>query len=151
MVSHDRYFLDRGVKRLFAFEGGSAPRQFEGGYSDYELVRQVETEEAGQTKEITGDKQTLKKADPNAGRSHAVKLKFTYQEQKDWEVIDERIASLEDKIEKLDREIAANARAFVKLGGLTREKEEAEGRLEEAMERWMYLSEKNEMIEAEKK
>ena len=142
-VSHDRYFLDRVVSRLFAFEGGASPRQFEGSYSDYELVRQMETQpQPAQSKVVTE-----KKSDPNAGRAHAVKVRFTYQEQKDWDTIEERIAELESKIEKLDTDIAGNARDFVKLNELTKEKEETEAALEEAMDRWMYLSDKNEMIE----
>ena len=142
-VSHDRYFLDRVVSRLFAFEGGTSPRQFEGSYSDYELVRQMETQpQPAQSKVVTE-----KKSDPNAGRAHAVKVRFTYQEQKDWDTIEERIAELESKIEKLDTDIAGNARDFVKLNELTKEKEETEAALEEAMDRWMYLSDKNEMIE----
>ena len=142
-VSHDRYFLDRVVSRLFAFEGGTSPRQFEGSYSDYELVRQMETQpQPAQSKMVTE-----KKSDPNAGRAHAVKVRFTYQEQKDWDTIEERIAELESKLEKLDTDIAGNARDFVKLNELTKEKEETEAALEEAMDRWMYLSDKNEMIE----
>ena len=142
-VSHDRYFLDRVVSRLFAFEGGTSPRQFEGSYSDYELVRQMETQpQPAQSKVVTE-----KKSDPNAGRAHAVKVRFTYQEQKDWDTIEERIAELESKIEKLDTDIAGNARDFVKLNELTKEKEETEAALEEAMDRWMYLSDKHEMIE----
>ncbi|MCI5934985.1 MAG: ABC-F family ATP-binding cassette domain-containing protein [Lachnospiraceae bacterium] len=142
-VSHDRYFLDRVVSRLFAFEGGTSPRQFEGSYSDYELVRQMETQpQPAQSKVVTE-----KKSDPNAGRAHAVKVRFTYQEQKDWDTIEERIAELESKLEKLDTDIAGNARDFVKLNELTKEKEETEAALEEAMDRWMYLSDKNEMIE----
>ena len=142
-VSHDRYFLDRVVSRLFAFEGGASPRQFEGSYSDYELVRQMETQpQPAQSKMVTE-----KKPDPNAGRAHAVKVRFTYQEQKDWDTIEERIAELESKLEKLDTDIAGNARDFVKLNELTKEKEETEAALEEAMDRWMYLSDKNEMIE----
>ena len=69
------------------------------------------------------------------------KLKFTYQEQKDYETIEADIAALEEKIGKLDEEMAAVSTNFVKLNQLTAEKEETEKLLEEKMDRWMYLEE----------
>ena len=76
------------------------------------------------------------------------KLKFTFQEQKDYENIDGEIAALEEKIGKLEEKILAAARDFVKLNEYTREKEEAEALLEEKMERWMYLEDLAARIEA---
>jgi ATP-binding cassette subfamily F protein uup len=82
----------------------------------------------------------------NAGRKK--KLKFTYQEQKDYESIEGEIAALEEKIEKLEADIPKFARDFVKLNELTKEKEAAEAALEEKMERWMYLEDLAARIEA---
>ena len=67
------------------------------------------------------------------------KLKFTYQEQRDYETIESEIAALEEKIDMLDQEMAAASTDFVKLNQLVTEKEEAENLLEEKMDRWMYL------------
>ena len=80
----------------------------------------------------------------NAGRGHA--LKFTYKEQKEYETIEDDIASCEDEISRLEDAINANARDFVKLAELTRQKEEAEAKLESLMERYVYLADKAEAI-----
>ncbi len=66
-------------------------------------------------------------------------MKFTYQEQKDYEKIESEIATLEEKIEKLDQEYSKCGTDFVKLNQIMQEKEKLEGELEEKMDRWMYL------------
>ena len=148
-VSHDRYFLDRTMKRIFAFEDDGKLRQYEGGYTDYSLKKLAEkeekaAEEAAQTRK-TGNGNGAK-PDPQTGQKRQrtrgpQKLKFTYQEQKDYETIEADIAALEEKIGKLDEEMAAVSTDFVKLNELTAEKEETEKLLEERMDRWMYLEE----------
>ena len=75
------------------------------------------------------------------------KLKFSYKEQREYETIDEDIAKLEEKIEKLDREMVKNATNSVKLSELMKEKEETETTLEEKMDRWVYLNDLAEQIE----
>ena len=148
-VSHDRYFLDRTMKRIFAFEEDGKLRQYEGGYTDYSLKKLAEreekaAEEAAQTRKTGNgngakpDTQTGQKGQRTRGPQ---KLKFTYQEQKDYETIEADIAALEEKIGKLDEEMAAVSTNFVKLNQLTAEKEETEKLLEEKMDRWMYLEE----------
>lgn len=148
-VSHDRYFLDRTMKRIFAFEEDGKLRQYEGGYTDYSLKKlaekeEKEAEEAAQTRKTGNgngakpDSQTAQKGQRTRGPQ---KLKFTYQEQKDYETIEADIAALEEKIGKLDGEMAAVSTDFVKLNQLTAEKEETEKLLEEKMDRWMYLEE----------
>ena len=148
-VSHDRYFLDRTMKGIFAFEEDGKLRQYEGGYTDYSLKKLAEeeekaAEEAAQTRK-TGNGNGAK-PDPQTGQKGQrtrgpQKLKFTYQEQKDYETIEADIAALEEKIGKLDGEMAAVSTDFVKLNQLTAEKEETEKLLEEKMDRWMYLEE----------
>ncbi len=71
--------------------------------------------------------------------------------QREYETIDDDIAALEEKIEKLDQEIMANATNSGKLNELTKEKEQAEAELEEKMDRWVYLNDLAEKIEAQKK
>lgn len=133
-VSHDRYFLDRTMHRIFAFEGSGKIRQYEGGYSDYILKREMES--AG-TEEISGRR---KEKQSSAVRTSAPrKLKFSYKEQKEYETIEADIAGLEDRIAELEARIPAFSSDFVKLQELTAEKEKTEAELEEKMERWMYL------------
>lgn len=140
-VSRDRYFLDCVVQRIFAFEDGGKLRQYEGGYSDYALRKDMEqgkTAGVGSYKASSGvnaeKKETLAEK-----KGRAKKLKFTYHEQKDYETIEQDIVDLEDKIAGLEEQILASARDFVKLNELTKEKEAAEEKLNEKMDRWMYL------------
>ena len=138
-VSHDRYFLDRVVRRIFAFEGNGTIRQYEGGYTDYNLTKKEDTVVA-----VEKPKAVEKKG--NETRQRPRKLKFSYQEQKDYETIESDIQMLEEKLEALDIEIGKSATDFVKLNELTKEKEEVEILLEEKMQRWMYLMELEEKI-----
>ena len=138
-VSHDRYFLDRVVRRIFAFEGDGVLRQYEGGFTDY-AARKAAGAEAEE--ESRAD---VKPAAPPKEKGQRTrgpqKLKFTYKEQKDYETIEADMAALEERIAGLEEEIQASARDFVKLNQLMEEKEKAEKELEEKMDRWMYLEE----------
>ena len=154
-VSHDRYFLDRVVKRIFAFDEGGRLQQSEGGYTDYQIRKFFNEQEEAGTLNDSGRKDGRKKGvssgpgteRKNSWKKPGVKLKFSYKEQKEYEVIEEEIAVLEGKIESLEEQIHIAATDFVKLGELTREKESAEQELEEKMDRWMYLEDLKERIE----
>lgn len=143
VVSHDRYFLDRVVNRIFSFEGEGRIRQSEGGYSDYLIRKELERDEA----EVQEDPKK-EKADTarSTWKQREKKLKFSYKEQKEFETIDDDIAQLEEKIESIDKEMAENATNSAKLGELMKEKEETEQMLEEKMDRWVYLNDLNERI-----
>lgn len=152
-VSHDRYFLDRVVRRIFAFEGDGKIRQYEGGYTDYVNRLAEEGRIPGGFYE-TGEESTAPvwektTADSAATWKHQKKLKFTYKEQKEYETIEEDIAALETKIEELDTQMLKFTSDFVKLNELTKEKEAAEAALEEKMERWEYLEDLAQKIAAQ--
>lgn len=139
-VSHDRYFLDRIVNRIFAFEEGGHLKQYEGGYTDYlEKVKPAAKPEKNKPakKENNGKK---------FQKEHQKKLKFTYKEQKEFETIDDDIAKLEEKLEQLDEEIMENATNSGKLAELTEQKESAQAELDEKMDRWVYLNDLAEQI-----
>ena len=138
IVSHDRYFLDRTVNRIFSFEGDGVIRQFEGGYSDY-LIRK-ELEALPEETAVSGEIQECNTK--NAWKKREKKLKFSVKEQREVE-----IAALEDKIEELNSQVAANATNSARLNELLGEKEEMEQKLEEKMERWVYLNDLNEQIQ----
>lgn len=118
-VSHDRYFLDRTVNRIFSFEGGGRIRQSEGGYSDYLIRRELETlpEEKRQSiKTEPGEKE--EKGTKNPWKQHEKKLKFTFKEQKEFERIDDEIAGIEEQIGLLDIQIMENAVNSARLNEL---------------------------------
>lgn len=155
-VSHDRYFLDRTMKRIFAFEGNGSIRQYEGNYSDYLLRKSVEAElsqEAfwgGKSGKTTG-KESMEKDSSTEAESAGEKkntwdpgkrkLKFSYKEQKEYETIEQDIADLEQQIAGLEDSISVYASDFVKLQEINRKIEEQKAALDEKMERWMYLEE----------
>lgn len=147
-VSHDRYFLDRVVRRIFAFEGDGKLRQYEGGYTDYvNRVREeggtpgafaggVGTGSAGGMNSSAGTEKVDSRATWKNGPK---KLKFTYNEEREYATIEADIEALEAKIEELDAKMLTVASDFGKLNALTKEKEEVEQQLEVKMERWEYL------------
>lgn len=149
-VSHDRYFLDRVVDRIFAFEAGGHLTQYEGGYTDYrdKCVSSIYNVVSNGTSDTSKSKAAgqVKKV----YNSHEDKIKFTYMEQKEYETIDDDIEKLETKVSELDDEIAKNATSYSKLAELTKEKEDVERQLEEKMERWEYLNDLAEKIEKQK-
>lgn len=140
-VSHDRFFLDKLVERIFAFEGNGTITQYEGNYSDYK--------EASKDKVVVEEnrKEEAKKA-PTV-KVKEKKLKFTYQEQREYNEIDTVISNLEREIEALEEEIKKAATDFVKLNALMEEKQAKETLLEEKMDRWVYLNDLAEKIAAQ--
>lgn len=140
-VSHDRYFLNRVVNRIFAYEGDGVIRQYEGNYDDYLSKRPV------LVKEYASDKVSKASVERTSVKPRQAKLKMTYNEQREFESIDSDIANLEAKIEELEASMLKYATDFVKLNECAKEKEEAEKQLEEKMDRWMYLNDLNERIQ----
>lgn len=140
-VSHDRYFLDRIVDRIFAFEGNGRIRQYEGGYSDYLAKREP--------MESTNNKNTVEKKKKNYQKPREKKLKFTYMEQREFETIDDEIEALESHLEELEEKAQRSATDFVKLNELMEEKQKTEEALEQKMERWEYLNDLAEKIESQ--
>ncbi len=161
VVSHDRYFLDRTVRRIFAFTECGTLEQHEGGYTDYVNRKRWQQEQAGAVGGSVGHRESgnsktvleqgIKAPESGTGKDWKAgqkkKLKMTYQEQKDYESIEGRIADLEAKLEQLEADSLKFARDFVKLNEITREREETERLLEESMDRWMYLEDLADRIE----
>lgn len=150
VVSHDRYFLDRVVKRLFVYDGYGQIRQFEGSYTDYYLEYgtfansvksgsgSVKPAPASKGKPAA-DSSKSGAAEKDTAPKHA-KNKFTFNEQREYDTIEDDIAACEETIDGLDREIAASTTDFTKLNHLMAEKENAELKLEHLMERYVYLT-----------
>lgn len=149
-VSHDRYFLDNLVDRIFAFEGNGYLKQYEGAYTDYleARLRMEGGQDVTAEKKVANAKKT-KSTGKDWKKDRPTKLKFSYKEQKEYETIDEDIAALEEKIESLDAEMLKNATNSAKLSEIMAKKEEAEAALEEKMERWVYLNDLAEKIAAQ--
>ena len=166
-VSHDRYFLDNVVDRIFEFDGNGNLLQYEGGYTDYLEAKERRfgklPEKAAQTAMAktaasaagTGKKDTGTATDAASGKeknndwkqNRPIRLKFTFKEQREYETIDDDIAALEEKIAFIDDQMMKNATNSAKLAELMAQKEETEAALEEKTERWVYLTDLAERIE----
>lgn len=142
-ISHDRYFLDRIANRIFSFEGRGKIVSHVGNYSEYKEYKAL------MLRDIV-EEEKVKKDDNKVKKEKQQKLKFTYKEQKEFETIDEDIASKENFLEEIEKKINSCGSDFVKLQELFSEKEKAEGELELLLERWEYLNELNEKILAQK-
>lgn len=143
-VSHDRYFLDKMVNRIFSFEGNGRIKQYEGGYTDYKIQHDKE--------EINIPVEKVVKQEKKQEVEKPKKLmKMTYKDQREFDTINERIEGIELKIAEIDDKISQCGSDYVKLQELTEQKENFEKELEEAMDRWVYLNELNEEIERNKK
>lgn len=157
-VSHDRYFLDRTVDRIAAFENGNIV-VYEGDYTEYqEKSGRIEADSIDNVDSGSGlhiKKSNEKKKEGReqwlASKNKEKKLKFSYKEQKEFETIDEDIEKLEEKIAELEEQISKCATDFVKLNELMQEKEKTEDELSDKMERWVYLNDLAEKIEAQKR
>lgn len=150
-VSHDRYFLDRVVRRIFSFEENGVIDQYEGGYTDYINRKKekglLEENALLKTKSSSAGKSDSDKTEKEEYKIRNKKLKFSYNEKREYETIEDDIAKLEEKIEKLDGEIVKNATNSVKLRELMESKEETETLLMEKMDRWEYLEDLAKKIE----
>lgn len=152
VVSHDRYFLDRIVDRIFAFENHGEIVQYEGDYSTYTEKAIAKGTFFSSFQNDSLYKEEKKGCDSKeTWKAKEKKLKFTYQEQKEYEGIDEEIAALEKRGEELDVQMENVSSDYTKLQALSEEKDEIERKLEEKMERWMYLNDLAEQIERQKR
>ena len=139
-VSHDRYFLDKIAGMIFEIAPGGKVNRYVGNYGDY--LRQRKAQEAPAP--------SVKKTSVGYQGVHSDKPRFTFREQREYETIDGEIAKLEADIAACNREIEQNASDYVKLQALIAEKEKLEEALEYKTERWVYLNDLAEKIEAYK-
>lgn len=139
-VSHDRYFLDRVVRRIFSFEGNGLIEQYEGGYTDY-INKKKDKEQLTPKNADKVKSKSENKAEKESYKTRNKKLKFSYNEQREYETIEDDIAQLEEKLSRLEDEMNKNATNSVKLKEIMEEKEETENLLMEKMDRWEYLEE----------
>lgn len=139
-VSHDRYFLDKIVKRIFAFEDGIL-KQYEGNYADYK-------EKQKEKELVSAEQKEIEKTKGNSWKKKENDIpKFTYAEKKEYETIEQEIEQLEEKLSKIQTEMENAASDYGKLNELLQEKEIIERELEHKMERWEHLTQLADEIE----
>ena len=137
-VSHDRYFLDRAVNRIFSFEGDGLLHQSEGGYEEYLAHKEgLNLEEAPESAKAEPEQ-------PKKGqryRAEAPRKKLTFSQQREYDTIEGVIDELTDKSQKLEEEMAQITTDYVKLQALSEEKQKIDAELEEKLERYIELQE----------
>ncbi len=162
-VSHDRYFLDRMSNKIFAFEPEGKVSQYVGNYSDYmEQIKNtlaLKTEQGGSVKvqKESGKKQeqatkgeSIDSQEPNA-KEKAKAPKFSFKEQREYEMIDRTIEQTEQLLAEINENINQAGSNYALLQDLVKQQQTTEGELERLMERWTYLNELAEKIEQHKK
>ena len=150
-VSHDRYFLDRVVTRIFSFEENGKIIQSEGGYSDYVFRKKnaiAETDKGisdkaakGRNKQGASDNDESDKTAKNRNRTIREKTKLSYTEQKEYDNIESEIEELENRCNELEKEITSSSTDYTRLMQLQKDKEELEETIESKMERYIELQE----------
>ncbi|WP_304507724.1 ABC-F family ATP-binding cassette domain-containing protein [Anaerotignum sp.] len=138
-VSHDRYFLDKTVNRIFAFLGKGRIKQYEGGYTDYKTAREKESP----AKEVAKPQKT----EAVKEKGSALITKMSYKDQREYDTIGDEIAKLEEKVGQINQAMESCTTDYTELQRLSQEKETLESKLESRMERWMELMELAEEIE----
>lgn len=133
-ISHDRYFLDKIADSIWEFTGSGEVNRYLGGYTDYLEKRPAPVEISKQ------------KDDKPKPKNKSAKLKFSYNEQREFDSIDSEIEQLENEISRIDEEIGNSSSDFEKLQRLMEEKQAAEEKLEQKMDRWVYLNDLAEQI-----
>ncbi len=158
-VSHDRHFIDRIAEKTFVYEGDGHIAEYPGGYSDWAerrtagLAAEKTAGKAGGKTAAASDGKRSDASAPQTSRTDAdrpKKLKFSYKEQREFETIDEDIAALESAIEEVDGRISEAGSDYCKLQELTAKRDELTAALDEKMERWVYLNDLAEKIDAQK-
>lgn len=140
VVSHDRFFLDRVTENILDFTGKGKIVKYIGNYSDYLEIKKEEETRAEKRRKSSFAKESEKRE----------KVKFSYQEKKEFAEIEDIIASLEAKIESVQKEINEAGSDYKKLEELVEKQQNLEERIEEKMERWMYLQDLAEKIKGSK-
>jgi len=156
VISHDRYFLDRVVQRIFSLEGNGTIGHYPGGYSDYLEIRQAEEAERLEAlksnpqngkKTLSGqnaiDQKTIDQKAQTADQTELpknTKIKFSYNEQREFDSIDDEIASLEQQLAALESQMAEEASNYGFLQELMLKKQTLEEELSAKMDRWVYLN-----------
>jgi ATP-binding cassette subfamily F protein uup len=147
-VSHDRYFLDRVCEKIQAFEKAGQLIEYPGNYSDY--LQALRSRQAGKEKrDVEGISSTVKK-EPIIREKLKI-LKFTYREQKEFDEIDDKIATVESKLQEINFKINHSGSDYKLLEELNAQRDELIKQQDDLLERWTYLNELAEAIEEQKK
>ena len=150
VVSHDRYFLDRVIRKLLVFDGRGSISQFEGGYTDYYITHGSFANSAADPSSDDTKAAEITVSDPDTGsagqskkknRESSAKKKFSFNEQREYDAIEDDIAAKEAEIAQTEEDINNSVSDFVRLNELTEKKAKLEEDLDHLLDRYVYLTE----------
>jgi ATP-binding cassette subfamily F protein uup len=147
-VSHDRYFLDRVCEKILVFEKSGKLVEYPGNYSDY--LRILENRQGGQAKHEDDGSASVSSKGPVVREKPKI-LKFTFHEQKEFAEIDDKIATVENELQEINDKINHAGSDYRMLEELNKQRDEIIKHQDDLLERWTYLNELAEAIEAQKK
>ena len=131
IVSHDRYFMDKIVDHILVFHGNADIQDFPGNYSHYKEWKDFGKKEKGEReKRVT-----------TVRRDKEPRNKLTYKEQREFETLEEEIASLEVEKKELETELSSGNVPIDKLTQKSNRIGELIGMIDEKTMRWLELSE----------
>lgn len=136
-VAHDRFFLDKLAEQIFEVRGDGQVLRYSGNWSDWAAKRAVDAAPA-----------KGKKA-PAAQKPRSQKLKFSYNEQREFETIEQDLAVLEQQLASCEAEQARTGSDYVRLQELADQHVQLSAALDAKTERWIYLTELKEKIDAQ--
>lgn len=139
-VSHDRYFLNRVCRKIFAYEGNGKIYIYTGNYTDYSIYREIQNIKFEEENKLKSSSEKNTEKQKTEKPKEKKKVKLSYNEQREYENIDQDIESLENRIEALENSTSKFATDFTKLQEILDEKSELESELEHKYERWEYLN-----------
>ncbi|WP_431802885.1 ABC-F family ATP-binding cassette domain-containing protein [Halobacillus andaensis] len=131
-VSHDRYFLDRVVDKLLAFDGTGQVERYYGNYSEFLQSKEQSKAEKTAVDSIPSEQEKTRRTNR--------KRKLSYREKQEWETIEDEITEIESAIEEIDNQMLEEATNYSKVEELSHKKQKLEMSLEQKMERWEELS-----------
>jgi len=133
-VSHDRFFLDRVVDHVIAFENNGIISQFEGNYTEYLEIRKQEQENK------SANKKNQKKNNLPTSINKQRPRKLSYKEQREWDEIEDKITSLEQRKSELQKDITLAGSDYERAQELYKEQQQVDEELDQSLERWTELS-----------
>jgi len=139
-VSHDRYFLDRVVTRIFAFSPDGSLIRSEGAYTEY--MEHMAAQNAPEEREEKPDPDSATQQRKNTWKTTQKPKKLSFREQREYETIEAEIDALTARSGELDQAIAEGGSDYILLQSLTEEKDAVDGELEAKIERFLELQEK---------
>ncbi|MBD2092341.1 ABC-F family ATP-binding cassette domain-containing protein [Microcoleus sp. FACHB-1515] len=140
VVSHDRYFLDRTVETIFAFEENGQIRQYPGNYSvylDYQN-KEVKSEEKSEKKPVAENKVAVE----SVATAPAKPRKVSYKEKREFEQLETQIPEMEAEKEEIEKTLYNNPPSgFSQVQKLSERLAELNEAIDKATDRWLELSE----------